>query len=164
MSLRQKLIRLAYMQPQLRGDLLPLLKEGGQKTTWNAFPELSRDGFVAEALYEVGIDADPYVPKDLAVEVKDLPMSTVWRSLRKTFPGRDGRDGPEDMEAENHWDERGPAHVQDLVKYMKSRGSRWAFEPVVIDRQGLVDGRHRLFAARLLGIKKVPVIDVEQYR
>lgn len=41
MSLRKKLIRLAYEQPQLRGDILPLIKEGGDftKEEWKAHKE-----------------------------------------------------------------------------------------------------------------------------
>lgn len=130
---------------------------------WRDFPDLACDGFVAWAFEnELGIEADPFVPEDLPVRVDMAGMDEVWRATRRTFPGRD-RDGkPADMETEDHWDERGPEHVQALMLAITSSG-KWPFSPLVLLKGEMVDGRHCAFAARLLGLKHVPVILLEQY-
>lgn len=56
------------------------------------------------------------------------------------------------------WDYRGPEHVQQLAQTMRTAPHE--IPPIVVGQgQAFMDGRHRLLAARLVGIDTLPAID-----
>jgi len=202
---------------------------------WGDLPcQIREDGFILHDLFELH-DLSPLeeIPMKTRVRVSAVPMDWFWaKALRRNFEGLDDKTGrPVDLDAETHWDERGPALVMEMVQLIgtyhptqrdnpqaildawlnsPTRFSQWekspadrswkdasgmqhyssayltteaakligfrpdtkgelkgrmAVPPVFIDSRDdnpFVDGRHRAFAARILGLSHIPVVDLAQ--
>ena len=50
-----------------------------------------------------------------------------------------------------------------LLSFGPAEGGR-LLPPILVDDEGLVDGRHRLFGARLAGLRYAPVVNLSQLR
>lgn len=56
------------------------------------------------------------------------------------------------------WDDRGEDHVRQITETM--RAAAHELPPIVVGKdQGFMDGRHRLLAARSLGVETLQAID-----
>lgn len=181
---------------------------------WDRLPDDVRsDGFLLASIHDGGLRR-PQGSTVLAVSIR--PLDDAWRLFRAVFPGRDIGGNPAAPDAEDHWDERGPAHVVTLVNLLEAVFpdpakatpeevlQKWMLEdrtvtyaepevdadfddippghstlastvqrigpphagmllpPLVVDADGFVDGRHRIYAARLAGLRYVPVLDLSQ--
>ena len=181
---------------------------------WDQLPDDVRsDGFLLASIHDGGLRR-PHGSTVLAVTIR--PLDDAWRLFRAVFPGRDIGGNPAAPDAEDHWDERGPAHVVTLMNLLEAVFpdpatatpedvlQKWMREdravtyeepefdpdfddvppghstlastvqtigpphpgmllpPLVVDADGFVDGRHRIYAARLAGLRYVPVLDLSQ--
>ncbi len=59
----------------------------------------------------------------------------------------------------------GPEEEEDeFIRYVSSRIAEGeAVPPILVDQDGVFDGRHRAWAADDLKIKKVPFVDISKY-
>jgi GNAT superfamily N-acetyltransferase len=205
---------IVLMRRHLRGSAAPLA------TTQVRWRDLRLDDNEAVLEYLRQRRVPLPVPPDRRLVVEARSMDDVWREARRWWPGPDHADGkPIDMDTENHWDYRGPAHVLGIAQNLRLRGlnprqgpaavlQRWMgpspaveydwsalFEyeagggppeatweghsslapkarrvpgrdpgipPLNFYGAEFVDGRHRAFAARVVGLRWVPVLDLAQ--
>lgn len=75
-------------------------------------------------------------------------VTVQWRPIEQFLVPLEG---PEEQENE-------------FIRYVAGRIQEGdPVPPILIDQDGLFDGRHRAWAAQDLGIKMVPVVDISEY-
>ena len=162
-------------------------------------------------------EAEDLMKAEPPLHVELRALDGVWPEIRRSFKGRDRAGVPIDLWAEEHWDYRGPPHVEQLRRYLElllptpaarrdaaqiqarllggdaapiwtkrtparvwedadrdadpvvslrprspSDPPSWAFNlpPALFAGPTFVDGRHRIFAARMAGLSHFPVVDL----
>lgn len=91
--------------------------------TWSDIDEVSdmeaNDAITEEISDGLGI-GERRIPSDTRLKVTAARVSDLFAELRKSYPGDDDDLGrPVDIWSQDHWDYRGPPHVNEFASFMK---------------------------------------------